>query len=508
MRRTPIALFRLSLVATLAALLLAGMAWSTVGAASTTLRTLIVGGGPDLSHNQVAIERNVFYVSKLLPPTSPRFTLFADGDATTETVLFEEQAKVLPPGERIFNLLFRGRGQSEPTVRRYRAPQLGRLDGPSNTASIARGFEWLRQQDSGPVLLYFTGHGSQSRDRNLDNNDYDLWGGQRLAVRDLAAHIASLPARVPVTLVMVQCFSGAFGNVLFEGGDPAAAPVERKIAGFFAAPRERTAAGCTPEVDEAEYHDFTSYFFAALSGRDRVGRKVTGSDYNRDGRVGMDEAYAYSLAHDVSIDVPVATSDVFLRRAVTTVNEEIFRTPYSQAQRWATPAQKAALDALAKALKLTGEDRLAAGYQRMVTGTQEGDAEMRDARARFNEARAPVRQELQERWPELGQRGVIAVAVREAAVAELTRRADDGRLKPLLDAEEALDQAAEKQYEAELEDARVLRFVRLAKSIVLAHQLRENGNAADRAVLERIVTAESAPFPPPAATTAALPVLR
>src|SRR4051794_27227107 len=104
MRRTPIALFRLSLVATLAALLLAGMAWSTVGAASTTLRTLIVGGGPDLSHNQVAIERNVFYVSKLLPPSSPRFTLFADGDATTETVLFEEQAKVLPPGERIFNL--------------------------------------------------------------------------------------------------------------------------------------------------------------------------------------------------------------------------------------------------------------------------------------------------------------------------------------------------------------------------------------------------------------------
>src|SRR5204863_6599210 len=134
------------------------------------------------------------------------------------------------------------------------------------------------------------------------------------------------------TLVMVQCFSGAFGNVLFEGGDPAAAAVERKIAGFFAAPRERAAAGCTPEVDEAEYHDFTSYFFAALTGRDRVGRKVTGADYNRDGRVGMDEAYAYSLAHDISIDTPTCTSDYFLRRFVPAVDTEVFQSAYASAR--------------------------------------------------------------------------------------------------------------------------------------------------------------------------------
>ena len=132
-------------------------------------------------------------------------------------------------------------------------------------------------------------------------------------MRELAAHIATLPPEVPVTLVMVQCFAGAFGNLVFTGGDPKAAAVEREIAGFFAATREREAAGCTPEVNEAEYHDFTSYFFAALTGRDRVGRAVTGADYNQDGKVGMDEAYTYSLIHDVSIDVPVCTSDVYLR---------------------------------------------------------------------------------------------------------------------------------------------------------------------------------------------------
>jgi hypothetical protein len=507
MRRNANALFRPSVIATLAALVLAGVTWSPLGAASGTLRTLILGGGPDLRHNQVAIERNVFYVSRLLPSGSPRFTLFADGANTSETVLFEEQQKVLPPGERIFGFLFRGRGQDETTLLRYRAPQLGRLDGPSDRASVNRGFEWLRREASGPVLLYFTGHGSQARGGNLDNNAYDLWGSEKLSVRDLAGQIATLPPRVPVTLVMVQCFSGAFGNVLFAGGDPAAAAVDRKIAGFFAAPRERTAAGCTPEVDEAEYHDFTSYFFAALSGRDRVGRTVTGADYNRDGRVGMDEAFAYSLAHDVSIDVPVATSDVFLRRGTTTPDEEIFRTEYSQALRWATPAQKAALEELSAALKLAGENRLAEGYQRMVAGTQPGGgAEMRAVRARFNAARDEIRQSLQDRWPELRRRGGAGfAAAREQAIDELTKRAEEGRLRPLLEAEQAMSQVEEKQYQAELDDARVLRFVRLSKSIVLAHQLRETGNAADRAVFERIVTAESAPFPPPAATTAARP---
>src|SRR5262249_6184393 len=156
--------------------------------------------------------------------------------------------------------------------------------------------------------------------------------------------------------------SGAFGNVLFAGGDPHAAPVDREIAGFFAVTPDRMAAGCTPEVNEAEYHDFTSYFFAALTGRDRVGRHVTGADYDHDGRVGMDEPYAYSLIHDISIDVPCCTSDTFLRHAVAMDDADVFKTPYSQVRTWATPAQAAALDELSQALKLTGEGRLNQAY--------------------------------------------------------------------------------------------------------------------------------------------------
>src|SRR5262249_41817363 len=160
--------------------------------------------------------------------------------------------------------------------------------------------------------------------------------------------------------------SGAFGNLIFEGGDPKGALAEREIAGFFATIKERVAAGCTSAVNEEDYHDFTSYFFAALTGRDRLGRRVTGADYNEDGRVGMDEAYCYTLCHDESIDIPVCTSDVFLRRYVPTKGAEQFQTPYSSVLAWATPAQRAALEALSAKLHRTGENRLAKAYETMM----------------------------------------------------------------------------------------------------------------------------------------------
>jgi hypothetical protein len=138
---------------------------------------------------------------------------------------------------------------------------------------------------------------------------------------------------------MVQCFAGAFGNVLFAGGDPKGDLIDRPVCGFFATTRERMAAGCTAEVNEADYHDFTSYFFAALSGKDRLGRRVAPPDYNKDGKVGMDEAFAYANITEPSIDVPVATSDVFLRRFVRMADREVEETPYAKVLASASPAR-------------------------------------------------------------------------------------------------------------------------------------------------------------------------
>ncbi|WP_437877732.1 hypothetical protein [Sorangium sp. So ce513] len=347
--------------------------------------------------NQVAIEGHIRYFQSLLPAAVERRVLFADGRRSTRSVQFLD-------GQRM----------------RYRAPRLPRIDGATTRAgfnAMWRRFAVARPGD--PLLLYFAGHGSPDPQRDLDNNVFDLWGGGGLSVRDLARRIDDLPDDTPVVLVMAQCFSGSFANLLFEGGRPDGELVDRDVVGFFAATRDRPASGCTPEINEADYTDFSSYFFAALSGVDRLGRRVDRADYDQNGLVGMNEAYAYALLHQTTSDVPVATSDVFLRRFVTKPDHETMATPYSRILSWASPAERAALEGLSDALGLRGEHRVRATY----------DLEF---------------------GPGAGRRDIEDVA-----------------------------------------SAHRLRFIRLAKSVVLARTLRQSGDRARIERFERLRAAEA-----------------
>ena len=129
------------------------------------LRVLIVGGGPNLLNNQVAIESNVRYVGKLLPANTPRTTLFADGDANHATVLYDDDLRAQTIGEQLFSLI--NPNSSDESSLHYRKPNLGaKLDGASRQEDITRVFGQLTQAESAnpgghQLLLYFTGHGSR-----------------------------------------------------------------------------------------------------------------------------------------------------------------------------------------------------------------------------------------------------------------------------------------------------------------------------------------------------------
>jgi len=329
--------------------------------AGRPLRALVVGGGPTRTANQVAIESNVRYVGRILPQTAQYRVLFADGDPKSANVQYRADYRTLA----------------------YRAPNLPRQDGSADLASVRAGLatiaEDARTHPQDEVLLYFTGHGSPDRRTLYADNYFNLWGNGRFTVTEFARSLKAFPGATPITVVMVQCFSGAFGNVLFEGGSPVGALIDQRIAGFFAAVPERVSAGCTPAINEAEYKDFTGYFFAALTGRDRMDRPVTGADYDQDGRVGMHEAFAWTLIHDDSIDTPVCTSDTFLGRFVQTPDSEIAATPYAAVESWATPGQRAALSALSERLSLAGDDRLRGAFER-VTRVKPNSPVMSDVR--------------------------------------------------------------------------------------------------------------------------------
>ena len=462
------------------------------------IQALIVGGGPDLENNQVAIESNVRYVSKLLGKGAQLTTLFADGDPEHETVLFDDSTTSVSVGEQILSMTLTDAKSEQDSTNHYRKPNLGcKLNGPSKKREIQRSFTDIataQQTSQKPLLLYFTGHGSPNN-RSLDNNFYDLWGkGETITVGELSREIARLPEETPVTLVMVQCFSGAFGNLILQGGDPQGAPVKRDIAGFFATVKERVAAGCTSAINEAEYHDFTSYFFAALTGKDRVGRRVKGADFNRDGRVGMDEAYAYTLIHDDSIDVPVCTSDVFLRRFVPANDRELFENSrYQEVLSWATPAQKAALEGLSNKLKKSGDDRLFASYilmQQSGNGAPKRKGDPNLAR-KYQDARNEARRNLFSRWPELRRPGSSEFTnSRVEAVAQLNREENAEVWKRLMRLDSEFQKSAAEGEEAEIADSQNLRFVRLGKSVALAHKLMTGDNAEMKDRYSKLIEAE------------------
>ncbi|MCX6360652.1 MAG: hypothetical protein NT029_12630 [Armatimonadetes bacterium] len=474
------------------AALAAGLAGA--GPRSMVSRALIVGGGPDLAHNQVSIESNVRYVDRLLPRKASRTVLYADGDAKARSVLAEVSAAPASDDEKLLIMLLNGPGASAAPSTTYRMPEIGRIDGPSSTDAVTKAFADLRAQkpSSGPLLLYFTGHGSMDKGGNLDNNVYDLWGGAGYSVQQLAAEVAQLPAKQPVALVMVQCFSGSFGNLLFQDGKPKGAPLERDIAGFFASLPNLPAAGCTPEVNEADYHDFTSYFFAALTGIDRLGRKTTGADANRDGRVGMDEAFCYALINDKSIDVPVCTSDVFLRANTTAPDADLLARPYRDALAWATPAQAGALTELSAQLKLDGDDRGTVAFARY-----------RDARSPAGMARGgrgfrslvlalrAAGNDLKQVRPALADRNSAGfqAAYADALKAMPAERAA-GRYAAVEEALKANADAGRPGLDAEIQQSRLLRFVRLFKTVVLTHDMVENGDPALRARFKRLIQSE------------------
>ncbi len=141
-----------------------------------------------------------------------------------------------------------------------------------------------------------------------------MWGGEDVTVEEFAKELDKIDSGVPVVVVMVQCYSGGFADLIFENGNDKREATGHNRCGFFATTHDRFAAGCTADIDEADYHEYSSAFWAAIVGRSRVGEPVESADFNGDGAVSFDEAHASVLIHSDTIDIPVKTSDAFLRR--------------------------------------------------------------------------------------------------------------------------------------------------------------------------------------------------
>jgi len=256
---------------------------------------LVFAGGGDRYSNEIALEKNVLYFQRTLKNLgfNPLFasTFFAGGNNEEATIRYLDAW-----------------GNEK-----FKAPEIPYLQGPATRRNLQNWFnETARENVNRPLFFYFTGHGIKNEE-DSNNNYLLMWKNKLVSVQKLSQMLDKLPPETPVVTMMAQCFSGSFANIIYRGGDPDKPVALKSRCGFFATIKTLPSVGCTPEVNEADYEDYSSSFFAGLSGINRIGEKVASADYNRDGKVSYAEAHAFAKVDNKTIDLPVSTSEVWLQ---------------------------------------------------------------------------------------------------------------------------------------------------------------------------------------------------
>ena len=276
---------------------------------------LVWGGGYSPTGNQISLESNVKYFQRIKSKIGlERFkttTLFADGKETSRDIQYRDPNFLVPESNLIIAEMF---GSTRGIYNQYRNNYL-MADGPSSINELD---EWFKDLNTSPKdslnLIYFTGHGGKGDKKTPHNTTTHLWDNQKVKVSDLVKKLDSLEATQSIILIMVQCYSGGFANYIFKEGDPKKGINPQPRAGFFATVQDRVAAGCTPDIREENYQEYSTKFWEALSGESRIGKKIQKPDFNGDGKTSLSEAHAYVIIHSNTIDLPVKTSDIFLRK--------------------------------------------------------------------------------------------------------------------------------------------------------------------------------------------------
>ncbi len=295
---------------------------------NTYLGAIAGGGAP--SYNEIALEKNLLYFQR---------SLSALGFSPDQAQLYFASGNFWEPTVRYLD----NEGNQ-----RFKTAEIPNLDGGATIENAYRWFRAIAQAEKPcPAFLYFTGHGSYNPE-NEDDNSLILWDETLVSVSEMAGWLDQMPADRPFVTMMAQCYSGAFVNLIYENGDPQQPVALQARCGFFATVASRPSVGCTPAVNEADYKDYSSSFFAGLTGRDRLGNPVTSADYNQDNQITYAEAHAFAKVDEATSDWPISTSEAWLQRQLSAAeSDRILAEPMANWGAIARPEQHYVIESLA-----------------------------------------------------------------------------------------------------------------------------------------------------------------
>jgi hypothetical protein len=382
---------------------------------------LTIGGGYSPTGNQISLEKNVLMFRSMVNESYGadvvHDVLFADGDHPGRDIQFQDPNFKIPPAQLLLAEVNR---QTRYLNLQYRSNEIENVRAGTSKENIEKWFKEVgaKLDDGDRLFIYVTAHGGKSTDKKQPfNTGLYLWNNKRLPMVDFATMLDTVPDNVPVVVVMVQCYSGGFADIIFEKGQAKNGMSSHNRCGFFATVHNRVAAGCTPDINEANYQEYSSYFFSALRGVSRAGEPITDCDYDQDQRVSFEEAHAYALLESNTIDISVKTSDAFLRehsrtkpdskkgdddRELTTLDAD-----YEKILESASPAQRAVLEGLSTQLNLAKPKRAAEARERasaIAKQKKEIDGKKRKKDAEYAGLCRSVLGTLRTKWPELANR--------------------------------------------------------------------------------------------------------
>lgn len=456
----------------------------------------IIGGGPRPEASQAQIEFNVDWVVTSLREMVPDAVIhvfYANGtgpEPATVELLTEPDAEA-----HDFEALARVFGAPDAVRVRYREHRVENVEGSTRADALVpelgRQLAALEPGDQGMII--YNGHGSWAPDHA--GNALRLWGETALDVREFEGLLSRVDSAVPVRFLFTQCYSGAFERAVHPGAADVLALAPGRRCGFFAESEDRESEGCSASIDIGDYRDYTTYFFAALTGTTRIGEPVDPQDWDGDGVITPFDAHLFALVEGRNADLPRSTSEVYLERwlpwyARWLGTDRIPENLYGRAAR-----QLARDNGLAESEAELGR-ALESRYREVVDRI----AELTASQMERDQAAAALEAELQarvtERWPSLSH--PYTAAFRESVSTDMV--AIDAFIVAQPEYEE-LVRAQEGVRSLEIEvmeaDRELSQLEKIRRTRVLARaldQLERHGSESDLAAYGRLRSCEALPL--------------
>lgn len=467
------------------------LALNAVHGSADDLHVWLIGGGNNLENSQGQIEENVRWLENIFSgrgiQTRTYYTHGQGADGGHDVVYFaqpEERDPVLEPILRVY-------GQSLQYAQKTRTNSLSNIVGSTEksalTDSLIEDFSQVGPDDS--VLLVYNGHGDIDPDNTLHNNLL-LWNDTSLNVAELHALFGHIRPEAELRFVLTQCFSGAFASLVYDS--PASTSLSpQSRCGFLAESDRRESEGCDLSTNQAEFRDYTTYFFAALNGKTRLGETIPTDEINLDGSglVSFRDAHLYTLRNAHSSDLSRSTSEVYMERWQPWYlrwNSFGPRNPdsdYRHARDFVARQHQLPAKGLAR---LRAERQLQAEE---LARTEQAHAHYREVRAH----RDALQQALATALPDLADINAEYLArMPDAELYQLAQVIQQSDLyPPLVQAQAAAEQATAEWQAAVRDRTQAKKIHRLARLARLEANFARYGSTEARRALERISSCEA-----------------